>query len=386
MLRILFVTSSLEHGGAERHTVTLLNRLGERGHDVHLAYVKAKRAQLERLRLPATGSVRCLNAHRHLDGFALGTLAHAIETLAPSVIVAANEYALLYATLARWRAQSKSPLVVTYHALRAFGAKEWLKLAACRPLFWAAHCAVFVCETQRRQWRPRALFARCNEVIFNGVDVEAFADRTTPGERAVLRRRLELAEGDYVIAMTAALRPEKNHVQLVDAIARLRARGIPARALMIGDGEMRGAIEARARALDILEHVSITGFTHDVRPFVAAADVVALCSFTEALSLAALEAMALGKPVVHSAVGGAAELIAPGTTGFLFPVGDTPALVDRLAVLADAALRSAMGERARAAVVRSFSESVMVDAYERLLSKLTTPPSSVSVGLRVPVE
>ena len=386
MLRILFVTSSLEHGGAERHTVTLLNRLGEHGHDVHLAYIKARGAQLERLRLPPTGSVRCLHAHRHLDTAAVAALARAIETLAPTVIVAANEYALLYATLARWRARSKSSLVVTWHALRAFGAKEWLKLAICRPLFWAAHCAVFVCEAQRRRWRPRALFARCNEVIFNGVDIDAFADRTTLTERAGLRRKLKFADTDYVIAMTAGLRPEKNHVQLVDAVALLRARGIPACALMIGDGEMRGAIEARARALGILRHVSITGFEPDVRPFVAAADVAVLCSFTEALSLAALEAMALGKPVVHSAVGGAAEIIGPGSTGFLFPVGDTQALVDKLAVLADGPLRRAMGQRARAAVVKSFSEGAMVDAYERLLFKLATPPSSVPLDLRVPAE
>jgi glycosyltransferase involved in cell wall biosynthesis len=386
MLRILFVTSSLEHGGAERHTVTLLNRLGERGHDVHLAFIKPRRAQLERLRLPPTGSVACLHARRHLDRAALAALARAIETLAPTVIVAANEYALLYSTLARWRVRSKSPLVVTYHALRAFGAKEWLKLAACRPLFWAAQCAVFVCEAQRRRWRRRALFARRNEVIVNGVDVDAFADRATPAERVALRRKLEFADADYIIAMTAALRPEKNHVQLVDAVALLRAAGIPARALMIGDGETRGAIEGRARALGIFEHVSITGLTPDVRPFVAAADVVALCSFTEALSLAALEAMALGKPVVHSAVGGAAELIAPGSTGYLFPVGDTPALVDKLAVLADPSLRHAMGQRARAAVVKSFSESAMVDAYERLLLKLATPPRSVPIGLRVPAE
>jgi len=386
MLRILFVTSSLEHGGAERQTVTLLNRLGERGHDVHLAFIKAHGAQLERLRLPPAGSVRCLHARRHVDMAALGALARAIETLAPTVIVAANEYALLYATLARWRARNKAPLVVTYHALRAYGAKEQVKLAACRPLFWAAHCAVFVCETQRRRWRPRALFARRNEVIVNGVDVDAFADRAIPAERAALRRKLGFADADYVIAKTAALRPEKNHLQLVDAVALLRARGIPARALMIGDGEMRGAIEARARALGVVEHVTITGFEPDVRPLVAAADVTVLCSFTEALSLAALEAMALGKPVVHSAVGGAAEIIAPGNTGFLFPVGDTPALVDKLAALADRPLRSTMGRHARAAVVKSFSENAMVDAYEQLLSEIATPPSSVTIGLRVPAE
>jgi glycosyltransferase involved in cell wall biosynthesis len=330
--------------------------------------------------------VRCLHARRHLDVAALGALARAIETLAPTVVVAANEYALLYATLARWRAGNKAPLVVTYHALRAYGAKEQVKLAACRPLFWAARCAVFVCEAQRRRWRPRALFARRNEVIVNGVDVDAFADRATPGERAALRRKLGFADADYVIAKTAALRPEKNHLQLVDAVALLRARGIPARALMIGDGEMRGAIEARARALGVVEHVTITGFEPDVRPLVAAADVTVLCSFTEALSLAALEAMALGKPVVHSAVGGAAEIVVPGNTGFLFPVGDTRALVDKLAALADGPLRSTMGQHARAAVVKSFSENAMVDAYEQLLSEIAAPPSSVTIGLRVPAE
>src|SRR6185503_9721808 len=104
MAHLLFVTSSLQHGGAERHTITLLNRLGERGHDVHLAYVKEGSSQLGRLRLPAKSTVRCLHAQRHLDWAAVAELARAIADLAPNVIVAANEYALLYATLARWRA------------------------------------------------------------------------------------------------------------------------------------------------------------------------------------------------------------------------------------------------------------------------------------------
>src|SRR6185503_1583912 len=136
MAHLLFVTSSLQHGGAERHTITLLNRLGERGHDVHLAYVKEGSSQLGRLRLPPTSTVRCLHARRHLDWAAVAELARAIADLAPSVIVAANEYALLYATLARWRAGVRCAVVVTWHAMRAYGAKEQLKLALCRPLFW----------------------------------------------------------------------------------------------------------------------------------------------------------------------------------------------------------------------------------------------------------
>lgn len=371
MPRILFITSGLELGGAERHAVTLFNRLGERDHDVHFVFIKDRRALLGQLRPPPSGTVRCLYARRYLDTRAVAELGRTMAALVPDVVVAANEYALLYSMLARPRAAAWPAIVVTIHRMRALGVTEWLKLVASRPLFWAADCAVFVCEAQRRRWRRRALFGRRNEVIYNGIDVEKFTDRSTADVREALRRSLGIEESDYVIALTAGLRPEKNHTQLVDAVWRLRRRGIPARALLIGDGETRAAIEARARRRGVTDHVLITGFKADVRPFISAADVAVLCSLTEAMPLATLEAMALGKPVVHSAVGGAPEIITPGRDGFLFPPRDTSQLVEQLAVLADRASRRAMGRSARAAAVTSFSEQVMVDAYERLLVEVT---------------
>src|SRR5207237_3603632 len=124
----------------------------------------------------------------------------------------------------------------------------------------------------------------------------------------------------------------------------------------IGDGPERGAVEAMARKLRVADRVVISGLQADVRPFLSACDVVALTSFTEAFSLAAVEAMALARPVVHPEVGGAAEMIHSGQDGWLFPVGDTATLVDRLAVLADPVVRPRMGENARATVVQRFSE------------------------------
>jgi glycosyltransferase involved in cell wall biosynthesis len=128
----------------------------------------------------------------------------------------------------------------------------------------------------------------------------------------------------------------------------------------------------RARALGVAPYVTITGLQQEVRPFVAACDTVALTSFTEAFSLAAIEAMALGKPVVHSEVGGAAEMIRPGRNGFLFPVGDTAALVERLAALSDRAMCERMGAKAREAVEAQFSERAMVERYEKMLMELET--------------
>lgn len=369
-MKILFVTGSLVHGGAERHSITLANRLAERGHDCGFVYVKNDPSQLARLRLPER-AVSCLYAERYLDVDALLNLRKIILKSRPTVLLAANPYALMYATLGKRIAGSPAPLAVTYHSTKLLNAKEFAQMLAYRPMFWAADRAVFVCEAQRRHWRARQVFGRASEVIYNGVDT-AWWKPYGRAERARLRGALGLAEADYAIGISAVLRPEKNHLQLVEAIAMLRRRGISARALMIGDGPMRGAVEEGARRLGVAPYVTITGFQQDVRPFAAACDVVALTSFTEAFSLAAIEAMALGRPVVHSDVGGAAEMIRPGRNGFLYPVGDTPALVDRLAALAAPGACERMGARAREEVEARFSERAMVERYEQMLTHMET--------------
>ena len=238
-----------------------------------------------------------------------------------------------------------------------------------RPFFWTSDCVVFVADAQRRRWHSHLVFGRRNEIIYNGVDT---AHWTPPHDSTgqYVRAKLGLGPGDYVVGLSAVLRPEKNHLQLVDAIASLRQRGAPAKALMIGDGPMRPAIEERARSLGVAQDIVITGLQQDVRPYLAACDATVLTSFAEAFSLAAVEAMAMQKPVVHSDVGGAAEMIHPGVDGFLFPVRDTPALVDRLATLADVETRKRMGAAARETVETRFSELAMVNRYEELLQDL----------------
>jgi glycosyltransferase involved in cell wall biosynthesis len=367
-MKILFVTGSLVHGGAERHTITLANRLAERGHDCHAAYVKDDPSQLERYR--GMASISCMHAERILDKGAWKRLAKLIALVQPTQIVAANQHALLHATLAARTAGSQAPLAVTFHTTVMRTAKEWLQMLYYRPFFWNADWLVYVCDAQARYWRRRGLFARRTEVIYNGIDTEYFSLREA--ERPALRRALGFGEGDFVVGMSAMLRQEKNHVQLVDAIALLRARGLRAHALMIGDGATRPAVEARARSLGVADAVVITGVQHDVRPLVGACDAVALCSTAiETFSLAALEAMALGRPVVHADTGGAADMIRPWREGFLFPVGDTAALVERLAALADPQLRRQMGVQARATVETRFSERAMVERYETRLQELS---------------
>ena len=137
---------------------------------------------------------------------------------------------------------------------------------------------------------------------------------------------------------------------------------------------MRPAIEARARSLGVAGDVLITGFQQDVRPFVGACDTVALCSGSvETFSLAALEAMALEKPVVHSAVGGAAEMVTPWHDRLHLPgrrrrarwsTRSPPWPTSRCA-------RAWARRRARAVEAR-FSERAMVDRYEQTLQELAS--------------
>jgi len=370
MLRIMFATGSLAHGGAERHSITLMNQLARRGHECHAVYVKPDDQQLDRIELRGKGSLYGLAAKGYLDRRALADFAAHLLRLKPEVIVAANAHALLYASLARMRSGLRMPLLVTYHSTRLLGIKEQLKMLAERFFFMAADCLVFVCENQRRHWRKRLVFARRNEVIHNGVDPCRLASADFMSAEWAIRRQWRIGPTDYVIGMIAVLRPEKNHLQLLDAIVALRQQGIPARALLVGDGPMRTAIEQRASQLGITHLVAITGLQEDVRPYITTCNVIALCSITETFSLAAIEAMAMHRPVVHSEVGGAAEMIVPGHNGLLFPVGDTVALVRALTTLANHAEAKRMGDNARAMVERQFTEETMIDRYEETLHSL----------------
>ncbi len=107
-LRPLFVTGSLAHGGAEQHSLALVNRLAERGHACHLASVKEPSTLLDQLRPGRGGTVQCLGATRYLERRAISDLAATVARIAPSVIVAQNPYALLYASAARALARSSS--------------------------------------------------------------------------------------------------------------------------------------------------------------------------------------------------------------------------------------------------------------------------------------
>ena len=166
-----------------------------------------------------------------------------------------------------------------------------------------------------------------------------------------------------MLLVMAALVRRKGIDVLLDALARLSC---PPALLVAGEGEERPALEARASALG-LAGVRFLGQRADKGDLLAACDVLVLPSRQEGLGVAALEAMAAGRAVVASDVGGLGQAVVEGVTGLLVPPGDAAALAEAVARLArDPALRASLGAAGPARVEQGFRAECMVASYEAL--------------------
>jgi glycosyltransferase involved in cell wall biosynthesis len=380
-INLLFIVSSLCVGGAEKHLVTLLNNLDITRFRLSLAYLKDNQAQLPLIDMAKLeGRVTACDVSKRIDLRVVRELAHRLDDDAIDIIVCVNTYPLLYAWLARTASRRNARIVEIFHTTEIQAVKHKLQMLFYRPFFRICDTLVYVCENQKKFWRARVLRSRTDTVIHNGIDVGYFADRYSADEKALFRRSHGFSDTDYVVGLCAAMRPEKAHGDLLQAVAQLRAANVNIKCLLIGDGPDRSKIEAQIEAMGLAEHVRITGFMADIRLAVATCDVMAIVShYIETFSIATLEAMALGKPVIMSNIGGAGEQIVQGVNGFLYNRGDITALANALMQLQSAEANRRMGDQARLIVSNRFSLAVMISAYDRLLVDLARPH-------RLPVE
>ena len=377
---LLFIVNSLEVGGAEKQVVTLLNHLDTAYFRLHLAYLKAGDRLLPQLDAAKLDALACCNVTRGVEPRAISQLATMIQTHNIDAIVSTNMYSMLYGYLARARVRPRPKLATVFHTTLLRTYKEKAQMLLYRRLFRRTDLLIYVSENQRDHWRDWGLRAGADAVVHNGIDVDYFSAAQTPRQEG-LRARLGLAADDYVIGICSGLRPEKAHGDLLRALAILRGRGIAARALLIGDGPERVNIESMARELGIQEHVIITGLQNDVRPYIACCDVMTLVSHTETFSLAALESMALAKPLVMSDIGGASEQVVHGQTGLLFEPRDIAALTEQLAALNSATLRARMGAAAERRVHELFTLRTMTTGFTAQMRRLLGGPALTTGSL-----
>jgi glycosyltransferase involved in cell wall biosynthesis len=382
-IHVLFLLTSAGVGGAEMQTISLLNRLDPARFRLSLAYLQQEHDLLDKIdRGRVNGAVFCCNVAHRLDRAAARRLAAYIDESAVDIVVCANFYPLLYGWAARWLSGRKVHIVEVCHSIWGHlgTAKAKLQMLLYGPLLRMTRMLVYVCENQRRHWRARLLGAHADIVIYNGIDTHHFSNGYSTGQVADFRAAHALGATDYVVGLCAYMRPEKAHGDLLEAVLRVRRHGVEAKCLLIGDGPERRAIETRIAALGLGRHVVITGLVADVRLALAACDVLVFASHSETFSIAALEAMAMGKPVVMTDVGGASEQVVPGENGYLYPRGDIDALARYLVRLAVPDRREQLGQRACRTVSEKFSLAVMVAAYERMLVGLMHPPAATTGG------
>ena len=205
-------------------------------------------------------------------------------------------------------------------------------------------------------------------VINSGVDVGEYEK---PIDLGTAYADLGLAFNDIVIACVARFVPEKGHKVLLAAAQTVIQRHPNAKLLLVGLGPTMGDMKRLAVELNLEKHVKFLGYWPDLAPILASATAFVLPSFEEGISLALLEAMASGKPVVATDVPGNDAVVVSNKTGLLVPPGDAAALADAISYLiSHPSIARKMGAKGRKRAESCFSFQKTVQSIEEIYDQL----------------
>lgn len=270
----------------------------------------------------------------------------------------------VYAVLAC--AGTDVPVVSTFHGRPDF--PEGGRLGFLKTRLLSAHRNRVVCVSSslREYFLGQRLLPPSTRVIPNGVALHALQRTETSNG---LRAELGIGAETPLVGAVGNVRPSKAYQHLLAAFAAV-LREVPSARLVIAgecDGPRGDRLKRRRNELGLQEAVTFLGFRDDVSEVLASLDVFALSSLDEGFSLATVQAMALGRPVVATRSGGPEEIIGEDGPGVLVPPGDPEALAQALVrVLRDHRLGEELGSSAAAHVRSRFSMQAMLDAYEAL--------------------
>lgn len=368
-IRVLQVIGQLTLGGAERQLVTLVER-SDPARTAHVVAVVRRWGPLgDRLR-DAGHDVRFIGKGPGPDPRALTRLGSLIRELRPHVVHTWLFTANLWGRLAGLVGGvpvvigSERGLVDGYR--RPWQARIERFLAVRGSCVIANSCAIkdYVCG-----WAgiPPELV----RVIYNGVDLRAFADEPAAGVASAGRAELGLPDGVPVVGTVGRLHPIKDQATFLRAAALVREALPECVFLLVGGGEAEGDLRELARSLGVSDSVVFAGARTDVGDLLHLLDCFCLTSLSEGLPNTVLEAMAAGLPVVATAAGGTCEAVEEGRTGYLVPVGDAEALAARvIEVLGSPELSHRLGDAGRRRVESVFGPDRYIAETEALYREL----------------
>ncbi len=383
-IRVVRVIARLNMGGPALHVTYLAQGLAERGYETTLvagdvgrgeesmAFV-ADRAGVEVVRLP--GLSRDLSPLR--DAVAAWRVARIIRRVRPDVVHTHTAKAGAIGRVAAVLAgrPGRRPVVVhTFHGhvLRGyFGRAGTLLFRAIETVLARATDRLVAVSPEVRDELVglHVAPARKFSVVRLGIELEPRV--RFEGDADEARRRHGIGVGKFVVGWFGRMTAVKRTDDLLTMLAGVRERGVDALLLFVGDGDDRDRLEQRAHDLGLARSCLFVGYQEDVAPWYAICDAVVLTSASEGTPVTIIEALAAGKPVVATRVGGVPDVVDEGETGFLVRPRDTHALAERLEILArDPERRAAMGAAGRERMLGRYAVDRLVDDVDELYREL----------------
>ena len=357
-MRVLHVDSARGWRGGQNQVWLSARGMAARGHDVVVA-CRAGGVLAERARAAGL-AVREMRFRGDLWPGAALTLASALRETRPDVVHLHDPHAVSAGLLAR-RLAGRRALVATRRvdfALRGFLSRR--KYAACDRV-------IAVSEAIAGVLRRGGLAPDRVRVVHEGVP-----DRPAQAGGREALRELGIPEDAPVVGNVAALTGHKDQATLLAAAAKVAVRVPEARFVIVGEGELRGRLEALSRELGLERRCVFAGFRADVDRLIPAFTVFCLSSHMEGLGTSLLDAMSFGVPVVATAAGGIPEAVTDGITGRLVPPRDPDALAAALVeALAHPAQRAEWGRAGRRRFEERFTADRMVEATLAVYAELT---------------
>ncbi len=375
LVEVVYVVASMKTGGTQTHLLQVLRLLDRSRFRPHLYCLRDQGDLIEAARslgvdVRSFSMIGSLKDPRDLSG--LIKLRRALVELRPGVVhgylLRGNFYAALSGAMA------SVPVVVTskrgLHRPATLSERVAVRISNRLSTAIAGNSPAVLDFTRQIEGRvPEPMV-----MIPSGIDTERFS----PGLHQGLRSELGLGQAP-VVGTVFTWRPLKGFRLLFEAFARLRAQLPDARLLVAGESELVGDPAELARSLGIAEAIICLGRRGDIPAVLATFDVFVLPSQSEGMSNALLEAMAMERTVVATAVGGNPHVIEEAKSGFLVDYPDVEGLAERIgAVLADTDIRRVIGRAARQRIVTEYSAASMVrqieDLYQRLLAQAPGSP------------
>lgn len=369
-IRILQVVPSLANMGMETVVYQLVKRLDPNRYHVMTCCLSALGGHGQAM-VTLGYPIHVLGPLRGISFTHILGLVRLIRTTRPHLIHAHNPTAWFYATAASLIAR-RGKVMVTRHGMDT--PLRWRDRVIHHILAHLTDRVVIVSSSMIDSFITSEHIPRSKLVtIPNGVDTSQF--NTNGPHRSTLRAELGIDETDCVVGSIGRLAAVKNQLLLLKAVKNVLRTSPRVKVILVGEGPCRTELAQYCHDQNLADRVLFLGNRTDIPQLLSAVDIFVLSSQYEGTSLSLLEAMASGKPIVATDVGGNSALLQHGRTGLLVPADDPDAMAAALMTLiTDRQASHEMGQRARAYVRAHFDLHLMMEQYDQLYQTLAREP------------